>query len=56
MGYIPPGGLWNEGVFVVYGVFAVYGSVTGKQVGYGICHPHPFIECGYDYKKPCRAS
>jgi hypothetical protein len=27
--------------FAVYGVFAEYGSITGKQVGYGICHPSP---------------
>jgi hypothetical protein len=36
MGFYPLGGLCNQGFF-----FAVCGSVTGKQVGYRICHPWP---------------
>jgi hypothetical protein len=28
--------------------------VTGKQVGYRIATPHPLIECGYSYRKPCK--
>jgi hypothetical protein len=48
--------LW-EGYATRFSFFlAVYGSVTGKQVGYRICHPHPLIECGHSYRKPCRAS
>jgi hypothetical protein len=34
----------------------VFLPVTGKQVGYRICHLLPLIECGYSYRKLCRAS
>jgi hypothetical protein len=46
-GFYPSGGLCNQGIF------AAYGSVTGKQVGYRICHSNSLIECGYSYRKPC---